>query len=228
MFENLIFKNQGEREQFEKYKRVKGVYLHKQVYDILLEANGAQTVTYYELSSLIRYDKNLRDKLYIYLATAEEYLRALICESYDISPDHKAIKKYSPEVADSIEKKEDSELSNLYFALELDFSALMELCAKKRLISIDENARKKIKELRNSTMHHAFLLFGKAKRLSALNDYFESLERKINVLIKLLPEEYREGFVSDIRRLNGYPDRQYLKKFYLEVEDGSGEVRIKR
>ena len=51
MFEKLTFASPKEKEDFEKYKKLKGVYLHKQVYDILLEANGGENVTYYELSS---------------------------------------------------------------------------------------------------------------------------------------------------------------------------------
>ena len=58
MFEKLTFSSPKEQEDFEKYKKLKGVYLHKQVYDILLEANGGENVTYSELSSIIRYDKN--------------------------------------------------------------------------------------------------------------------------------------------------------------------------
>ena len=58
MFEKLTYASLKEREDFEKYKKLKGIYLHKQVYDILLEANGGETVTYAELSSIIRYDKN--------------------------------------------------------------------------------------------------------------------------------------------------------------------------
>jgi hypothetical protein len=57
VFDQLTFASPKEKEEFEKYKRLKGVYLHKQVYDILLEANGGG-VTYHELSSIIRYDKN--------------------------------------------------------------------------------------------------------------------------------------------------------------------------
>ena len=58
MFEKLTFASPREKEDFEKYKKLKGVYLHKQVYDILIEANDGENVTYSELSSIIRYDKN--------------------------------------------------------------------------------------------------------------------------------------------------------------------------
>ena len=82
MFEDLIFANDFEKQTFKKYLPLKGKFLHKQIYDILKEANGGQ-VTYYELSSVLRYDKNLRDTLYIYLATAEEYLKALLLDKFD-------------------------------------------------------------------------------------------------------------------------------------------------
>ena len=59
MFDKLTFASPKEKEDFEKYKKLKGVYFHKQVYDILIEANGEENVTYSELSSIIRYDKNL-------------------------------------------------------------------------------------------------------------------------------------------------------------------------
>ena len=82
IFDKLTFASPKEEADFQKYKKLKGIYLHKQVYDILLEANGGEEVTYYELSSIIRYDKNLRDTLYIYLATVEEQLRVLLSELY--------------------------------------------------------------------------------------------------------------------------------------------------
>ncbi len=232
MFEKLTFASQEERDDFEKYKKLKGVYLHKQVYDILLEANVGEIVTYYELSSIIRYDKNLRDKLYIYLATAEEYLRALLCTKYDVSEECKIFKgslglaKLNEAIFEKIDP--DIEESNLYFKLELDLSDIMRICVEKGIIAISNSAQKHINNLRNHTMHHALLLFGKAKKLSDLSSNFEVLEKRINALCELLPDDYRKGFCDDILKLNGMPFKQYLTKFYLEIEDGSKEIRIKR
>ena len=116
MFEKLTFASPKEKEDFEKYKKLKGVYLHKQVYDVLLEANGGENVTYQELSSIIRYDKNLRDTLYIYLATCEEYLRALLLKSYDVASDSPKFEQhcYKP-LIDALKDKYDFSKSNLYF-----------------------------------------------------------------------------------------------------------------
>ena len=147
MFEKLTFASPREEEDFEKYKKLKGVYLHKQVYDILLEANGGENVTYYELSSIIRYDKILRDTLYIYLATAEEYLRALLCEKYDVAEDCKLFERHcSPYLMEALHDKEDATSSNLYFKLEPDFSALMDVCIDKGVISISKTTKQRIKD----------------------------------------------------------------------------------
>ena len=229
MFEKLTFASPKEKEDFEKYKKLKGMYLHKQVYDILLEANGGETVTYAELSSIIRYDKNLRGTLYIYLATAEEYLRALLCEKYDVAEECKTFGQhcFKPLLTALFEQEKCNE-SHLYFKLELDFSVLMDVCIDKHLIDISNTTKKQLKELRNTTMHHALILFGKNKDLSGLNEHFEELEIRINALMQILPEEYRAGFITSIKKLNGYPSKQYLTKYYLEIQDGSREIRINR
>lgn len=229
MFDQLTFASPKEKEEFEKYKRLKGVYLHKQVYDILLEANGGGEITYYELSSLIRYDKNLRDMLYKYLAMAEEYLRALLCDKYDVSKGNAIFKGhcYNSLNQELVEKDDsNSHTSYLYFLLEPDFADLMRICIEKNLITLSGPEKKQIKELRNKTMHHSLLLLGKAASLSDLYSYFEEFEEKINALMQILPEEYRTGFVTSIKTINGYPGKQYLTKFYLEIQNG--KVCIKK
>ena len=220
IFDKLTFASPKEEADFEKYKKLKGIYLHKQVYDILLKANGGENVTYYELSSIIRYDKNLRDTLYIYLATAEEYLRALLCEKYDVAAECKPFEHhcYKP-LMEALHDRGDETSSNLYFKLEPDFSALMDVCIDKGVISISKTTKQQIKDLRNSTMHHSLLIFGKATKPSALNSHFEALENRINALMQILPEEYRAGFITSIKKLNGYPSKQYLTKYYLEIQD---------
>ena len=87
MLENIV-QTEKESAEFEKYKALKGEYLYKQVSDILFELDG-KPVSYSDVSSIIRYDKNLRDTLFIYLATFEELLRAELFRKYDVdSADH--------------------------------------------------------------------------------------------------------------------------------------------
>lgn len=82
MFEKIIIKSK-EKVEFEKYLKIKGEFLYKQIYDILLSFD-ISTVKYSDMKSVIKYDKNLRDILYVYLATFEEGLRAEIFRRYDV------------------------------------------------------------------------------------------------------------------------------------------------
>ena len=226
MFEKLTFASPKEKEEFEKYKKLKGVYLHKQVYDILLEANGGETVTYAELSSIIRYDKNLRDTLYIYLATVEEQLRVLLLDNFDLKPNTPKFKQRpsTQTLCDALVPKQYLESSELYFKLKADFKVLMETCIAKKVVSISDDVMLLVKELRNDVMHHHLLIFGGAHNLKEAKDNFASFERKIDALITLLPAEYVIGFRDDITKLNGVSPKKYLTKFYLE--ENNGKLRI--
>ena len=222
MFEDLIFANEDEKETFKKYLPLKGKFLHKQIYDILKEANGDQ-VTYYELSSVLRYDKNLRDTLYIYLATAEEYLKALLLDKFD--SDEKLPKYIYGKIGEEnlkgdLYETDNAENSKIYYKLNIDFAALLDICIEKKLIAIDSSYVDRLNDLRNHTMHHSMLLFGQAHDLKEAKNNFRALERQLAALILILPEDYREGFKTSINKLNGTTGRRYLKKFYLETENG--------
>ena len=118
MLENIV-QTEKESAEFEKYKALKGEYLYKQVSDILFELDG-KPVSYSDVSSIIRYDKNLRDTLFIYLATFEELLRAELFRKYDVdSADH--IYRFSEgcqKLKNDIRIKNSNDNSNLYFCFE--------------------------------------------------------------------------------------------------------------
>lgn len=225
MFEQLTFTNEKEKQEFKKYSSLKGKYLYKQVYDILLEKNKG-TVSYQELSSLIRYDKNLRDTLYIYLATCEEYLRALLLKSYDVASDSPKFEQhcYKP-LIDALKDKDDLSKSNLYFKLDIDLSILIRICQEKGLININIQDRKYIKTLRNHTMHHAMLLLGQANNLEEVHANFNVLEKQLNALLYLIPQEYQVGFIDSINKLNGTGRKKFLQEFYLEYEDDKLHIK---
>ena len=226
IFEKLTFASPKEEADFEKYKKLKGIYLHKQVYDILLEANGGETVTYAELSSIIRYDKNLRDTLYIYLATVEEQLRVLLLDNFDLKPNTPKFKQRpsTQTLCDALVPKQYLESSELYFKLKADFKVLMETCVAKKVVLISHDVMSLVKELRNDVMHHHLLIFGGAHNLKEAKDNFAAFERKIEALITLLPIEYARGFQNDITKLNGASHEKYLIKFYLE--ENNGKLRV--
>ncbi|MBR2160156.1 MAG: hypothetical protein IJ938_02450 [Clostridia bacterium] len=225
MFEQLTFTNENEKHEYKKYLYLKGEYLHKQVYDILLEKNK-EPVSYQELSSLIRYDKNLRDTLYIYLATCEEYLRALLLKHYDVEETCHKFKQHDYNLLmQALQEKNDFSQSNLYFKLNVDFSVLLQICQEKNLIDITSSTIEAIKTLRNHTMHHALLILGQAQNLKEAYDNFNALEKQLNALLSLLPQEYQNGFIASIKKLNGTGRKKFLQKFYLEYKDDKLHIK---
>lgn len=88
----IAFDNNAEIQEAEFYLEVKGVSFHKKImthlgFDF---AKKEPTINWSKVSALLRYDKKLRDKIYIYLATFEEYVRAYISNKYEDYP----IKKF--------------------------------------------------------------------------------------------------------------------------------------
>lgn len=188
MFEKLRVAKGKETEEFKKYRQLKGTYLHLQVYNLLLEKNGANGVTYRELSSHIRYDKNLRDLLYIYFATLEEWLRAKLLENYDIETPPSNADDYEGhcynKLSPAIRPKQNKEESLLFIYLRPDFSVLMQICDEKGVTNFTKNTRDKLKDLRNKIMHHSLIMFGNITYCSLLNDYFRCIENRLNLLVK--------------------------------------------
>ena len=197
----------------------RGVYLFKQIYDILLEDQSS--VSYSELSSIVRYDKALRYKLYEYLALFEEYLRNQLLLACDVAfASGGPYKGHTNRLDDDLQEKTDQGYSNLFYRLEIDFGKLMDICVDKGLAIISECDRKRLKELRNHTMHHYLLLFGHSHNKAEAIAHCHKLKGQLNTLYAYLPSQYQAGFIVAINHVNGTKKR-WLKRFYLEgTKDG--------
>lgn len=218
-FDKLIISDY-ERSDFEKYVEIKGVYLHKQIYDVLV-TYGLDSITYYELSSIIRYDKNLRDTLYKYLATFEENLRAKLFEKFDIeNQDHnyKGSQGFN-KLKKDIRPKRDDAISNLYFCFQLELGQTIDLLEHIKFCNdVILSDFKQIKDLRNHVMHHNVLVLGQAINKEQAENNLQTLKKQVALLRKYLPEEYRKGFQTSIENLNtsSKTDLRYLDKLCLE------------
>lgn len=224
LFDKLLFANEKECEEFAFYLSQRGLYLYKQVYDILSE--DRIEITYQEFSSIIRYDKALRYKIYEYLSLFEEHWRNRLLTEYDVlSPNGGPYKQHRGDISQDLCSNEDKSFSNLFYRLELDLGKLMDICIEKNLANIPPNELKQLKELRNHTMHHIMLLFGHAHNRQEAIIHCGQLEKQINVLFNHLPQEYQNGFIKAINKLNG-TETQYLSRFYLEATNDG--IRIKK
>ncbi len=213
-FEKLNFEV-GKREEFEKFVKIKGEFLYKQIYDILLDC-GDTDVKYKELSSVIRYDKSLRDKLYIYLSTFEENLRSIIFEKFDVSSGGKAYKNTEglKRLKIDIHLRNYEQSSNLYFRYRIDLGKTVDLLDCLNVFdSKTIEDFKTIVDLRNDVMHHNLLLFGTSVTKKDACESLISLRKKIMTLRNHLPEEYRKGFTDTINNDIG---KRFLDRLYLE------------
>ena len=175
MFNDLDFKRifplmtfeSGEEETCRKYMETRGIYLYKQVYDALANwMPNVKEIKYKQFSNLIRYDKGIRDKLYIYLAAAEEYLRNIIFEELEIDNRPQDSTKIKLNISDLRTRtvEERNEESNLYYysyAKNFDFGLIEKVFQKFKLAEkyglIQSDIKEVRKLLRNKVMHHSML-----------------------------------------------------------------------
>ena len=198
----IEFNNEKEKEEAEFYLSVKGVELHRRILDYLGCDFEKSKIEWPKIANVLRTDKALRDIIYKYLATLEEYIRAFISNKYiDNVQQEFWIDGTSKRQENKIKTNIDSG-KNLFDVLEdTDFGSLIQQVKnlpiedKEQLfgdIYSDTNLDA-VKELRNAVSHHKFLSGYKLKTCSV--DGFEGCRLIDNIknLRQLLPERYRYG-----------------------------------
>ena len=200
LFSFISFKNEQEKEEAEFYLSVKGVELHRRILDYLGCDFEKSKIEWPKIANVLRADKALRDVIYIYLATLEEYMRAFISNKYgnDLQQNFWINGRGERNwIKDNIERGQE-----LFEVLEnTEFGCLIKqvenLPIEDRTQLFGDSYCKKnlvaVKELRNAVGHHKFLAGYKLKTCSV--DGFEgcSLIDNIKNLRQLLPERYRYG-----------------------------------
>lgn len=199
MFEKMIFDNKQQEDEFNKYKDNKSKYLFLQFYNILIKND--EFIKYSDVSSCIRYDKNLRDTLYIYLATFEEFLRAKIFDKYDVGEDFNSPRNKDKMFKAIIPNKNNGN-SYLYYNFQLDLGSTIDLVEKLNMYDNNTiNDFKEIKELRNKVMHHNVVILENKKGYKDMLINKQIIANRISILAKYLPEGYGDNFIRQINDL---------------------------
>ena len=231
IFPLMIFQDDEEKICRE-YMKSRGIFLYKQVYDALVNwIGGTEQIKYKQFANLIRYDKGIRDKLYIYLSAAEEYLRNIIFDELEID----ILPENTSEVALNINdlrrrlKTESNNKSNLYYysySKNFNFGLIEQIFEKFGLAvkyDLNQSDLSEIRKLlRNKVMHHNMLLLSCFTERAEIENEIKEIETGIEALYRVLPTiELREGSVKDgvqcggltlaINRSN-YPDGDITKE----------------
>ncbi len=198
----IVFENEQEKEEAEFYLSVKGIELHRRILGYLGCDFEKSKIEWSKIANLLRTDKALRDIIYKYLATLEEYIRAFISNKYIDNAQQKFwIDGKSKRQANNI-KTNIASGKNLFDVLEdTEFGSLIQQVNnlpdgdKKQLFgdAYSDNNLSAVKELRNAVSHHKFLASYQFK--ACIVDGVEgcSLIDNIKNLRQLLPERYRYG-----------------------------------
>lgn len=229
LFPQMDFED-NEKETFLKYTRLKGVFLHKQVYDIILMTDNR--AKYSEVSGIIRYDKYIRDVLYKYLSALEEQWRSIAFDNFDYESSKDKIIHDDIDLS-KITVKKQFDNSIFYWASynkSFTLNKLIDIFKANRNIvdlNVSDDMFKSIKILRNSVMHHNMILFSYKSTLVEINSEVNSLEHKISLLWKLLDDDMKKSFEKSINmgnykggdHANQSPNlnRYCLRRFYNGV-----------
>ncbi len=191
----------------------RGIYLYKQVYSALCNWDvNVKEICYKHFSNLIRYDKSIRDKLYIYLAAAEEHLRNIIFDALEIDAapndtineclDIAALRPRT--VAD---KETDSRLYYYSYAKNFDFGLIVQIIDTFNLAQqygLNYSDITRIRVLRNKVMHHNMLLLSCFTERNDIERVITEVEVGIEALYRVLPtKELRDGSIKDGNLVGG-------------------------
>ena len=202
LIEFIEFDSQEEKEECEFYMDVKGVQLHYDIMEYLgFDFKSSKKLKWKTISKVLIDDKKLRDKLYKYLATLEEYIRAYISNKYidDIEQEF---------WFDGIAKRNKIKTNllegvNLFTVLKnADFGTLINQV--KKLPQIDKETifakgvysdmnLDAVQVLRNAISHHNFLAKYNLKECCVDGEISNSLQNNIKNLRQLLPKRYQYG-----------------------------------
>lgn len=203
LLKQIHCKTDEERQKAEFYLEMKGVAFHKAILDYLCqEENKTIPIEWSDLSNELRSDKALRDILYKYLATLEEYIRAYISNKYEDTATQQVFWIDTSRYEYNKIKTQLMRGKPLFKTLEdVNFGTLIKQVKslpeidKHELfygIGTDENLDA-VKELRNAVSHHKFLKLYKFKDCNVDGIDSDSLIANIQNLRQLLPSLYRFG-----------------------------------
>lgn len=194
--------SEEEKNDLDFYLDVKGVQIHQEIMEYLkFEFSDGKKIKWSDIAKILKNDKNIRDKLYIYLATLEEYIRAYISNKYQDNI-NQVFWIDGKQVRNKI-KTNLKDGQNLFEVLQnTDFGTLIRqvknLPNEDIVAMFDANVEinvnlDAVNELRNAVSHHKFLLSYNFKKCYVGNKCNNSLELNIKNLKQLLPKRYRNG-----------------------------------
>ncbi len=200
-FENILnqmkYENSKELEEAKKYIALKGMVQYQRIINYC-KSSSDEFPSYTKVSGFYRYDKRLRDNLYIYMATVEEFMRACIGNKFE-NDDSNLVK------TEQFIKKQKKYKSVSFTLEQLTLGELIQLVLKNKMVFQDvynletlEINLNAFRVLRNRISHHNFLFAETYEECIINNNIDNTLKYNIANVKFLLPNEYRQRFSKKI------------------------------
>ena len=211
-FKDFIEKlNSDDKSTFEKYSKIRGVQQYKIIFEALNKVDS--NVKFADVNSFVILDKAIKDVLFKYLGTLEEFIRNDILLRFDFDPEAELKKQeyhYFKGLPKCIRKTNSAdEITDFYKKFALNFGDLVSFIKDYDSKKYDTDKLNIITNLRNAVMHHSPLLF----------DYnYESTVdetlKGINALVEMLPSDYKEGCIKNLKVPNKKTHDNIVSAYY--------------
>lgn len=202
-----------EKNNFEYYSKIRGIQQYEIIFNALNKIDS-KLITYKDINSFVRYDKAIKDVLYKYLGTLEEFIKVHIFANYDFKNNAIITKNeyiFFNQLQPLIEQKNVplNEISKLYKHFALNFKDIVDLLIEFNDSMFDSKELLSIKDLRNDVMHHSPLLFNfdGAEKV-------KKTEKIISLLIKLLPLDYPKYIAEELNDRTEHTQKNINVKFH--------------
>ncbi|MDE7100570.1 MAG: hypothetical protein K2O05_01800 [Anaeroplasmataceae bacterium] len=203
--------NVEERKNFEHYSSIRGIQVYRIIYECL--AKNGDSITYSDVNAFVKYDKAIKDVLYKYLGTLEEFIKNFIFINYDFVNNEELTKDFYIYFKDLpvVEKRDVNsfEITELYKRFSLMFGEIIKFLKEYEVNQLDVEKLEKVRKLRNNVMHHSPLLFD--CNFASIKD---ATEEQIDCLIKSLPKQYHIGITNELAEKTNATRRNINSTFY--------------
>lgn len=211
-FKEFIEKlNSDDKSTFEKYSKIRSVQQYRIIFEALNKVDS--NVKFADVNSFVILDKAIKDVLFKYLGTLEEFIRNDILLRFDFDQEVELKKPkyhYFKGLPKCIRKTNPAdEITDFYKRFSLNFGDLVSFIKDYDSQTYDTSKLDIIINLRNSVMHHSPLLF----------DYnFESTvdetQKGINALVEMLPSNYKDGCIKNLKVPNKKTQDNIASAYY--------------
>lgn len=167
--ENKIIDYRDNEKDIIHWVKLKGEFRYQIIIDVM-EKNNIPT-TWKNLTNYVKYDKRLLINVFKYIVFLEEYFRSMLYKYKKINKDDLIKYEFRKTIHEFIK------INNIELFDKIDLEILKE--------KVDS-----IIDFRNSVVHNKILIGQSFKG--------ETLKNMIDIYTKILPESYRNGFISDI------------------------------